>query len=112
MMPVYARKVCGPLRAQVAGVVIEGHTDDQGPDALNLRLSQERSFRVLVRGLEAIRAASPADYDCFAHLASASGRGEHELIYAADRQPDRPASRRVVFKIFLRSAALQRSSGG
>jgi hypothetical protein len=112
VMPVYARTVCGSLRDEVAGVVIEGHTDDLGGDALNLRLSQERSFRVLVRGLEAIRAASPADHDCFAALASASGRGKQELLYDAERRPDRPSSRRVVFKTLLRSSAGHRSSAG
>jgi outer membrane protein OmpA-like peptidoglycan-associated protein len=112
MMPVYARAVCGPLREQVAGVVIEGHTDDVGSDAVNFRLSQERSFRVLVRGLEIIQASSPTDHDCLASLASASGRGEHELVYDADRRPDRASSRRVVFKILLRSAAGQRAPAG
>jgi outer membrane protein OmpA-like peptidoglycan-associated protein len=112
VMPVYARAVCGSLREQVAGVVIEGHTDDLGGDALNLRLSQERSFRVLVRGLEAIRAAGSAEHECFAALASASGRGKQDLVYDTERRPDRPSSRRVVFKILLRSAAGQRSSAG
>jgi outer membrane protein OmpA-like peptidoglycan-associated protein len=112
MMPVYARAMCSSLREQVAGVVIEGHTDDLGGDALNLRLSQERSFRVLVRGLEAIRTAAPAEHDCFAALASASGRGKQDLVYDAARRPDRASSRRVVFKIILRSAAGQRARAG
>lgn len=102
IMPAYARAVCGPLRDQVAGIVIEGHTDDLGGDALNLRLSQERSFRVLVRGLEAIGDVSPEDHDCFAALASASGRGKQDLIYDGARRPDRESSRRVIFKILLR----------
>ena len=104
-MPVYAQAMCGPLRDRVAGVIIEGHTDDRGSDALNLRLSQERSFRVLVRSLELIREADPADHDCFAALASASGRGKQDLVYTDERLPDRESSRRVVFKILLRPAA-------
>jgi outer membrane protein OmpA-like peptidoglycan-associated protein len=104
VMPVYARTVCGALRDRVAGVVIEGHTDDLGGDAMNLRLSQERSFRVLVRGLEVLRASAPADHDCFAALASASGRGRQDLIYDAARHPDRESSRRVVFKLLFRTA--------
>jgi outer membrane protein OmpA-like peptidoglycan-associated protein len=102
MMPVYARAVCGPLRDRIAGIVIEGHTDDLGGDPLNLRLSQERSFRVLVRGLEVIAEVAPAEHGCFAALASASGRGKQDLIYDAARRPDRESSRRVVFKILLR----------
>ncbi len=102
IMPVYARAVCGPLRDRVAGVVIEGHTDDQGGDAMNLRLSQERSFRVLVRGLEVLQTVEPDTHECFAALASASGRGKQELIYDAERRLDRGSSRRVVFKILFR----------
>lgn len=103
-IPVYARAVCGPLRGRIAGVVIEGHTDDRGGDESNLRLSQERSFRVLVRSLEVLRAEAPGDHACFAALASASGRGKQDLIYDAERRPDRGASRRVVFKLLFRPA--------
>jgi chemotaxis protein MotB len=107
LAPAYAALLCGELRAQVTAVVIEGHTDDLGGDALNLRLSQERSLHVLVRGLEAIQTAAPEHYDCFSRLASASGRGKQDLVYDDFRQPDRERSRRVVFKILLRSVAPQ-----
>lgn len=103
VMPVYAATMCGPLRDRIAGVVIEGHTDDLGADALNLRLSQERSFRVLVRGLEILQATDSAASRCFQELASASGRGKQDLIYDGRRQPNRDLSRRVVFKIRLRA---------
>jgi outer membrane protein OmpA-like peptidoglycan-associated protein len=75
LMPAYAVVFCG-IRDQLAGIVIEGHTDDLGSDVVNLRLSQERSFRVLVRGLEAIAVAAPSVHGCFSALASASGRGK------------------------------------
>ena len=88
MMPAYATAICGALRDRVAGVVIEGHTDDLGGDALNLRLSQERSFRVLVRGLETIRMAAPHAHACFSELASASGRGKQDLVYDEQRRPE------------------------
>jgi outer membrane protein OmpA-like peptidoglycan-associated protein len=101
-MPRYAVALCGPLRERIAGVVIEGHTDDLGGDVLNLRLSQERSFRVLVRSLEAISASAPAAHGCFSELASASGRGKQDLVYDDRLQPDRHSSRRVVLKILLR----------
>ena len=81
VMPAFAAAVCGPTRALIAGIVIEGHTDDLGGDALNLRLSQERSFQVLVRGLQAIQATGPAVHACFSQLASASGRGKQDVIY-------------------------------
>jgi outer membrane protein OmpA-like peptidoglycan-associated protein len=65
-------------------------------------LSQERSFRVLVRGLEAIAIAAPSIHGCFSALASASGRGKQDLIYDDQQRPDRERSRRVVFKVLLR----------
>ncbi|MBI3825935.1 MAG: hypothetical protein HY294_08065 [Candidatus Rokubacteria bacterium] len=102
VMPAYATVLCGDLADRVAGIVIEGHTDDLGDDALNFRLSQDRSFRVLVRGLDAIRVSAPEAHDCFAALASASGRGKHDLVYDGARRPDRALSRRVVLKILLR----------
>jgi outer membrane protein OmpA-like peptidoglycan-associated protein len=104
-MPLYARELCGPLRDHVAGIVIEGHTDDLGSDAFNFRLSQERSFRVLIRGLEAIGAADPGLHACFSQLASASGRGKQDLLYDSQGQPDQERSRRVVLKILLRATA-------
>jgi len=51
-----------------------------------------------------LRASAPADHDCFAALASASGRGKQDLIYDAAHRPDREASRRVVFKLLFRPA--------
>jgi outer membrane protein OmpA-like peptidoglycan-associated protein len=103
-MPRYAATLCGFLREQIAGVVIEGHTDDLGGDAFNLKLSQERSFHVLVSGLEAIEAGAPSAHACFARLASASGRGKQDLVVDAAGRPDPQRSRRVVLKLFLRSA--------
>jgi outer membrane protein OmpA-like peptidoglycan-associated protein len=105
IMPTYAVTLCGALRDRIAGVVIEGHTDDLGGDALNLRLSQERSLRVLIRSLDAIREAAPGAHSCFAELASASGRGKQDLVYDDQRRPDRSLSRRVQLKVLLRSSA-------
>jgi outer membrane protein OmpA-like peptidoglycan-associated protein len=105
VVPSYAAMLCGDLRDEVEGVVIEGHTDDLGGDALNLRLSQERSLSVLIRALDAIREAAPEAYDCFSQLASASGRGKQDLVYDDEQHPDRELSRRVVLKILLRGDA-------
>jgi outer membrane protein OmpA-like peptidoglycan-associated protein len=101
-MPAFALAACGPIRTLIAGIVIEGHTDDLGGDALNLRLSQERSFQVLARGLQAIQTSAPGAYACFSQLASASGRGKQDIIYDGAQRPNRELSRRVVFKILLR----------
>jgi len=105
VMPAFAVAVCGAPRPLIAGIVIEGHTDDLGGDALNLRLSQERSLQVLVRGLDAIQTYVPSAYACFGQLTSASGRGKQDIIYDAEQRPNRGLSRRVIFKIFLRPGA-------
>ncbi|MGH7232976.1 MAG: OmpA family protein [Nitrospiraceae bacterium] len=102
-MPFYAGVLCGPLREKIDSVVIEGHTDDFGSDTLNLKLSQDRSFSVMVKALEVIQAIQPTAYQCFQELTSASGRGKQDLVYETGHVPNREKSRRVVFKIRLRS---------
>jgi len=68
--------------------VIEGHTDAQGDDAYNLRLSQQRaeSVRDFLTALD----VAPARL-------RAVGRGERELLDPA--APDSPRNRRVQFRI-------------
>ncbi len=105
MMPRYAVLLCGPLESHIDSVVIEGHTDDRGNDAMNLRLSQERSFRVMTKGLEVIDRAEPTVSPCFQRLTSASGRGRQDLIAHPATGVDRDKSRRVVFKLRLRAGA-------
>jgi outer membrane protein OmpA-like peptidoglycan-associated protein len=102
-MPFYASAVCGSLRDTIDSLVIQGHTDDRGSDAYNLQLSQERSLAVMVKGLEVIQTHTPAAYQCFQEMTSASGRGRQELIYDSANRVDREKSRRVIFKIRLRS---------
>lgn len=109
MMPRYAVLVCGPLESHVDSVVIEGHTDDRGGDAMNLRLSQERSFRVMTKGLEVIARAEPTVSPCFQRLTSASGRGRQDLIAHPATGVDRDKSRRVIFKLRLRSTPTPRT---
>ena len=103
MMPRYAALVCGPLEAHVDSVVIEGHTDDRGDDTMNLRLSQERSFRVMTKGLEVIQQMEPTASPCFQRLTSASGRGRQDLISDPATGVDRNKSRRVTLKLRLRA---------
>jgi Outer membrane protein and related peptidoglycan-associated (lipo)proteins len=103
-MPTYATLLCGALRYRIDSLVIEGHTDDRGSDIHNLKLSQERSLNVMVKGLEVIRDSAPWAYRCFHEKTSASGRGRQDLILDKSHVPDRDKSRRVVFKIRLRPA--------
>jgi outer membrane protein OmpA-like peptidoglycan-associated protein len=103
-LPFYVRALCGPLRDKIDSLAIEGHTDDHGSDVFNLKLSQERSLAVMVKGLEVIQASEPASYHCFQEITSAAGRGRQDLIYESTAVVDREQSRRVIFKIRLRSA--------
>lgn len=103
MMPRYALLMCGPLEKHIDSVLIEGHTDDLGDDATNLRLSQERSFRVMTKGLEVIEHEEPTVSPCFQRLTSASGRGRQDLIVHPVTGVDREKSRRVIFKLRLRA---------
>lgn len=102
-MPFYAAALCGLLRDKIDSLAIQGHTDDRGDDAYNLKLSQERSLAVMVKGLEVIEAHVPSVYQCFQEITSASGRGRQDLVYEADNRVNREKSRRVIFKIRLRS---------
>ena len=100
VMPIYAGAVCGAIRDRIESIVVEGHTDDLGNDAVNLKLSQARALAVLVASVQAIEAADPGSARCFQSLASASGRGKQDLVYR-DRRIDRDHSRRVVLKMRL-----------
>jgi outer membrane protein OmpA-like peptidoglycan-associated protein len=101
-MPYYGTMICGLQGHDVESFVIEGYTDDQGDDLHNLKLSQDRSFAVLVKGLEIIRARLPWAYECFQQKTSASGRGRQDLLRHVTGQTDRDGSRRVIFKFHLR----------
>ena len=103
-MPNYAVMMCGSEGSNVQSFVIEGHTDDLGDDLRNLKLSQERSFAVMVKGLEVIRESMPWAYECFQQKTSANGRGKQDLIRLDDGGIDRDKSRRVVFRFHLRHA--------
>jgi outer membrane protein OmpA-like peptidoglycan-associated protein len=101
-MPHYASMICGPGGQDVEAFVIEGYTDDLGDDVHNLRLSQDRSFAVLVKSLEVIRARLPWAYECFLQKAMANGRGRQNLLRNETGHPNREKSRRVMFKIHKR----------
>ena len=102
-MPQYASLVCKPGEQEVEAFVIEGYTDDLGDDIRNLRLSQERSFAVLAKSLEVIREKLPWAYECFLQKATANGRGRQDLLRDEVGQPAREKSRRVMFKVHMRS---------
>ena len=85
----------------VESVLIEGHTDTDGEDEQNLRLSQDRSYAVLRCVLNEC-ALGEDQRGRLLDLVSANGRGERHPILASQHE-DKVASRRVVFKIRVKS---------
>jgi len=110
VMPKIASTICDPeFRSDVNSIVVEGHTDSTGSDDRNLPLSQERSLAVVQDSLrvlsdhEANGAGVHSFKPCFVELLSATGRGSAELILDEQGQEDKNKSRRVIFKIRVRS---------
>jgi len=96
------------FRNDISSVVVEGHTDSSGDDAHNLELSQKRSMSVVSKCISILEPGSSENSsegkrDYFLRVLSASGRGKQDLIYDPDKQENHPQSRRVVFKIRVRS---------
>lgn len=105
--PALAKELCSEqIRSRLDAIIIEGHTDRTGEasadgTAHNIRLSQSRSFSVLLRTLSAVR--HDADlYECILKLTLASGRGSSIPIEIdGDYSPD--LSRRVEIKVRVKS---------
>jgi outer membrane protein OmpA-like peptidoglycan-associated protein len=109
-IPQLATTACSDrFRDEITSIVVEGHTDSSGSDELNLPLSQARSMAVVREILPILSAVEDADptarrlRTCFVGFLSASGRGSVEPIRdeLGHEIPER--SRRVVFKIRVRS---------
>ncbi len=109
-VPKLVSTACSPdLRGGISSIVVEGHTSSEGTDAWNLELSQERSLAVVQASLNILnnheggQPFPPALHGCFLDFVSATGRGKAEPIITASGEEDRYRSRRVVFKIRVRS---------
>ena len=101
--PKLASTICSEaFRNELSTIVIEGHTDSSGSDAINLPLSQARSLAVVQESLTVLN-PEPALRICFLTFLAASGRGSSEPFRDAGGKEDRARSRRVVFKIRVRS---------
>jgi outer membrane protein OmpA-like peptidoglycan-associated protein len=102
--PRLAKTACSErYRKEISSIVVEGHTDSSGTDEHNLQLSQERSMAVVQQTLKILGQGEPGDKACFLDFLSANGRGSKEPIRDANGNEDRDRSRRVVFKIRVRS---------
>ena len=108
--PKLALTVCADdFRKEISAIVIEGHADSSGNDAINLPLSQARSMTVVRESLNVLSKilsdpGSPLTLrSCFLAFLSASGRGSSEPVLNALGHEDRDRSRLVEFKIRVRS---------
>jgi len=106
--PKLADTVCSDeFRPDMNSIVVEGHTDSTGSDETNLPLSQARSMAVVGSSLQILKAAettsSSSSRRCFLDLVSATGRGSVEPMLNEGGTENLARSRRVVFKIRVRS---------
>lgn len=109
IIPKMASTMCAEeFVKEIESVVVEGHTDSSGTDDLNLPLSQARSMSVVretlkILSLEQIEPATGQYRRCFLDFISATGRGSVDPMLDSSGTEDREKSRRVIFKIRVRS---------
>lgn len=90
-------------RNEISSIVVEGHTDSTGTDEHNIPLSQKRSLAVVQQTLDVLGQKQPQNRECFLDFLSANGRGSKEPMLDSSGNEDKDRSRRVVFKIRVRS---------
>jgi outer membrane protein OmpA-like peptidoglycan-associated protein len=99
------------VNADVESMLIQGFTDSDGNDELNLALSQDRALTVLK---ESLTQYQPNDYRriCLLNMASTNGLGERLRLGSSGQtiddsvipgREDKVKSRRVEFKIRVKS---------
>jgi outer membrane protein OmpA-like peptidoglycan-associated protein len=93
------------FRSDIHSIVVEGHADSSGTESINLPLSQARSMAVVSQTLGVLMERDPTGdlKHCFLQFVSATGRGSEDPVLDANNVEDPERSRRVVFKIRVRS---------
>lgn len=102
-LPVYLSVLMDPQNsANIAEIIIEGHTDTDGTYMSNLKLSQERALSVMEYILgDDYNQITGGQKQRLRQIATANGRSYSNPIYAEDGTVDKTASRRVEFKFRL-----------
>ena len=115
-IPVISHMLVTNFSDDVDSLVVEGYTDRQRKpgtseadgEAKNLTLSQQRSMAVVEEALQDLQGADQVrERNFFLDRLSATGRGEQG---ANPNQDNDPASRRVIFRIRVRSNALHEAA--
>jgi len=89
---------------EINSIVVEGHADSSGKAPHNWDLSQRRSMSVVRTSLGVLAdGAAMKERSAFLSLLSASGRGSAELVTGPTGEENPAMSRRVIFKIRVRS---------
>ena len=114
-LPPISRLLVGHFHDDVDSLIVEGYTDrqraagtseEQG-EASNLKLSQERSMKVVEESLHDLEGPDLlAERQFFLDRLSATGRGE-QLAIRQGGPENNPNLRQVIFRIRVRSSALQ-----
>lgn len=108
-IPKLAEITCSDkFNKEISSIVVEGHTDTIGTDQFNLKLSQERSMAVVNQSLSSLNHQNDNvnlinNKTYFLKLLSATGRGKAEPVIDDEGNENRDDSRRVIFKIRVRS---------
>lgn len=85
------------FRSQLERIVVEGHTNDDGPYELNLALSHSRSLAVM----QVLLTEAEAYRDELEQLVTANGRSFADLVYLPDGSVDKASSRRIEIQFQL-----------
>jgi len=102
-IPDYIKVLTDPANAHyVSQIIIEGHTDDDGPYMMNMGLSLDRANAVLdyIQSVD-FTGLTQREKDDLAKIVTVSGRSYSDPILNSDGSINKDASRRVMIKFRL-----------
>ncbi len=107
-LPVYVHTLLSSdYRDYVAEIIIEGHTDTDGPFLDNLRLSQDRAYAVAQYCLrDGFGGLAPEEREMLRVIMTANGRSWSNPILTESGTVNKDASRRVEFKFRLKESEM------